>query len=581
MGRISALYIFSLVTGCHAVSPKMVEYSVLADGEALHGRVHGPVRRIESAMIRSEDPFKNLQQEEASLVEETTLTPTGNTTETTTETTTQTITNPSPLYNMDYALVNPTWNRVQQRMAYAFFITYTGLPIAFAMFFAMVSSGIPGLEVSAWKVLSGAMAFGCTELIFEAINLAWNMIFGADKFAAENATYSQIFVLSFLAVASLLRFVTSYPVLREALTIMGAYIIGFANIAFSTKLLAGASTKVFFPELFGLIVLNVVLMVLSYWIRTTFSANANAQDQASWEKYAEIFETESFAMYFGFLVSWLTRALVFGLTPGDANYPSIISMQDLYKMGGATGASLVLALAASVIYCYTHTLAERQMYVVRRSCRLITACFISIAGWHVYYFVQWLSYCTWTSITTFSTLADIIIAQMSMVLIAAFGVTFLLYVVHCICMMMGCPLYAELQCDLASVCAMVIGFSWQSTVAASAQAFATFAEHVDGSSPQFSPKLYLASIGFIEVLFLPLWAFMLLPKTLKAEKKNDEDASDSPPMQESASSQSRQEVGAPELPASQLIEPARAEAGQRSESDTLTVSTPDPAGEGF
>lgn len=376
------------------------------------------------------------------------------------------------------------------------------------------------LQTSTWQLLSGNIALFSTVLIFMALKKSWKVILGSK--AADFALLGDI-----LAFMKFMLLMLGLPLLRSKLETMpcgprtvpvlrvcGAYLIGFAG----SDCFANFLRMEPFSNGAGFYLLGIILSfaVLAALLAVAFRVSQYGRSDAPYEPDREAEQIDAAGFQIGFLTSMWIRFLVTGFLPGSKKGAHALTMNNLIYLGVA----LVLSIITFSLMMYkVRPLADNpeRKPVYRRIYRALTESSGMTMGWLLMYWVQWIFWYFLQSpdgshtSAKHAALVSQAIASTILVYAALSGLIF-------IAKRMGKNVSDFTELNNAFV--LQTGFCWEMAIYVGL--VDSFTSRV--SNPSSRRTAAMVWIVFLLVLILPAWFWYILPKTLKAEGKDQEGA---------------------------------------------------------
>jgi len=391
----------------------------------------------------------------------------------------------------------------------------------YLMCFYFVSSADKDIEMATWKVLSGALSLGCTTLLFQAWRL-FTFLYSAQQPLSANALIGFSFfrwMMAMIVIPWIIMRVWYSPVGLEATSQLGGNFIGFAAIEALGGALShgpfGVNAGFYFMGIQVYAIVFIVWMVVCALIRGKLYAEnlwEYHQDLLPWKRKVEGAEEQGFGLCIGMLLSMLVRFAISNTIPDIAGTPAYRSPQEITMLLIACGISCLV----TVFVAGAMTFLKQPQWgnMAHRVANCVTLTFEMCTAWLVFYFFQWKFW--WQAHVTGTVGGDEVdelVAQMGVTIIAFMLVFALIFFLDKIADILMRPKDSALR-ELNAAFGLLLGFSWEMTIFIAIKG-------VGNSKSSYQAECFtqLQLMLLVNLVLLPVWIRVVLPKLVKVEKE--------------------------------------------------------------
>lgn len=413
--------------------------------------------------------------------------------------------------------------KAANNMAIASFMMLGGSMLFYMMCFYFVSSADKDIEMSTWKVLSGALSLGCTTLLFQA----WRLLMFLCSSQAPLAP-NMIILFSFtrwmtsmIVIPWIIMRAWYNPVGLAAASQLGGNFIGFAAL----EALGGAMTMspwntnagFYFLGIQVYAIVYIVWMVICSLIRGKLYAKDMwhySEELLPWKKKVEEAEDQGFGLCIGMLLSILIRYGISNTIPDLAGTPAFRSPTEIHiLMVAALVSAFVTVFVAGAL---TYLKQPEWGNIAYRFANCTTLSLEMCTAWLVFYFFQWRF---WWSAHVTGTVGgdeiDEVTAQMGVTIIASVLVFSLIFFTDKIADILMRPKDSALR-ELNSAFSLLLGFSWEMTIFITIKGVG-----LTKSTYEEECNTEMQLMLLINLVLLPVWVRVILPKLVTVEKEYD------------------------------------------------------------
>lgn len=418
-------------------------------------------------------------------------------------------------------------NRSEQaskNLALLCLLILVGSLLFYVLCFYFLTSKDKDIEMTTWKVLSGAVSLGCTSMLFQAWRLFAYLSF-SQTMVTSNAmlgiSYGRLLGAMLIFPWIIMRFWYS-PIGLEAASEIAGNFIGFAAIdAFGGILRINV-----FQEnpgylallIQGYILAFIALMFGAALLRGKFWATGlwnYAPDILPWKKKVECAEDQAFGLTIGLFLSMLVRFLISGTLPDVGGTPSFHSREEVRLLLVACGISALVTVFVAGGLSYMKqpvwgTIGYRVANCVTLMCEMCTA-------WLIFFFFQWKFW--WTAHLTGTvggSEVDELVAQMGVTVLAYCTVFAVIFFLDKIADILRRPRDSALR-DVNSSLSLLLGFSWQMTIYITIKGYGII-------QTKFADQCWaeLQLLLLVNLILLPAWIRLMVPKLVSVEKEYEQ-----------------------------------------------------------
>lgn len=408
-------------------------------------------------------------------------------------------------------------------IATAAYLMLAGSFFFYLLMFYMTSTGHESIERATWNVVSGAIALGCTTMLYQAFKLTWFLALGDGdiSFMTQNVQAGIRFLLLMVIFPFVQTLFRGRVVPLAVLSSLGGNVIGFAAIEIMGGLLSlppwNSSPLFYFCGIQIAVVAMVTLMIIMHFVvKGAFGPGQQepTEEYLTFKEACENAENTGLALSIGFLISMLGRFVVQGEMPALGGLPTVRPANQITMLLGMAGASIVITCIISVAFRFLkHSNSPRipprlRSPLAARITKTFKLVWLLGSAWLVFYYVQWAFWWSNPGGGATTTMANEIIASMLTCIVATTG-SFGSIVVLCLLFdILGRRKDAALR-DMTSTFSLVLGFSWESAFYVTIRGVG-----LEYDNPRQGMGAVIGLMCMACVMILPVWGWLIVPKAL-------------------------------------------------------------------